>query len=439
MNLTKEVLEGSISKSFAYYLLPSLLACITNSVYCLADVYFISLCGNSNGLFALNICMPLFSIYGAIGLLLAIGGASIMSIAKGQANETLMNKAYSYTMKAMIVIGLVLGIVGLIWSKDIVLLLGASSKTINDVLAYYLPIHACSIFFIFHYGGGIILRNDGAIKLAMYSGIGCNLLNIVLDYLFCIGFNWGISGAAIATSLSSVIGFIILITYLLSGKANVKYVKGFNDLSLWKRIISNGFGGGILELSVAFMTWLFNVLLLDIAGELYVSAYAIISNVAFVLKGLFQGFAQAIQPIISINYGAKQMDRVKKAIKIASLSVLIFALIAFVITIVFPSQIAAVFANGDQNLIAVASHGIRLYFPSLMASAVCAVLIVSLQSMEAGKSATLITILKGVVLVLLFLFILIKVFAVDGVWLSLPFSEYVALLICLLVIYKIMS
>ncbi len=437
MNLVHEVLHGDLKKAYLRYLIPSLLACITNSIYCLADVYFISISQSGNALAALNICMPLFSLYSAIGLTFGVGGAAIMSIAEGQKNQNLRNQAFSYSVVGMGLFGLLIVLIGLLFPNQCAYLLGSDQALLPDVLAYFIPINTSAFFFVFHYAGSILLRNDHAIKLAMISSIGPNLLNIFLDYLFCVVFQWGISGAAIATGFSAMVGFIVMSMHFVFKKNSVHFVKQYHDLSLWKRIIQVGISSGVLEISIAAIALILNYVIMAFSSALYLSAYAIVSNIAYVVKGLLTGFAQALQPMISLNHGAKQYDRSKKSLKIAIFFAFGFAFAVYLICLLIPKQLAAIFANGDYELIQVATHGIVLYFPCILFMSVLMMLLIYMQACEQGKIATTITFLKGFVLMTISLFALLYTIGIDAIFLCSVVSEALALLFAILFIRKV--
>lgn len=436
MNLINEVLYGSLNKAYIRFLIPALLACISNSIYCLADVYFISISTSANALAALNICMPLFSLYSAIGLTFGVGGAAIMSIAQGQNNDELRNKAFSYSVLGMAFFGLLLGLIGLVFPKQCAYLLGSNDALLHEVLLYFMPINTCAFFFVFHYAGSILLRNDQAIKLAMISSIGPNLLNIGLDYLFCAVFKWGIAGAAIATGFSAMVGFIIMSFHFVLKRNTVHFVKDYRDLFLWKRIISAGISSGVLEISIASIALVLNYVIMAFSSAIYLSAYAIVSNIAYVVKGLLSGFAQALQPMISLNHGAKQIDRSKKVLKLGCIYAFSFALIIFTISMFFPKQLAAIFANNDQTLIAIAAKGIILYFPCFLFMSVLMIMLIYMQASEQGNKATAITFLKGFVFMGISLFTLLFFIGIDAIFICSVVSEALACFIALIYVKK---
>ena len=169
--------------------------------------------------------------------------------------------------------------------------------------------------------------------------------------------------------------------------------------------------------------------ILAVSDEVFLAAYAIVANIAYVLKGLFGAFGQAAQPIISHNYGAGDMRRVKQTLRIALISSLLFALALYALCLFFPTQLAAFFANHDRAVIALGAAGIVLYFSSLPFSALNTVIMYYFQSIEQGRCATLLALLKGTLFAFIGMALLYALFQENGIWLTITFAEGCALIL----------
>ena len=201
------------------------------------------------------------------------------------------------------------------------------------------------------------------------------------------------------------------------------------DGALFRRMLSNGAGSGVLELSAGVIIFVFNAVILAVSDEVFLAAYAIVANIAYVLKGLFGAFGQAAQPIISHNYGAGDMRRVKQTLRIALISSLLFALALYALCLFFPTQLAAFFANHDRAVIALGAAGIVLYFSSLPFSALNTVIMYYFQSIEQGRCATLLALLKGTLFAFIGMALLSALIQENGIWLTITFAEGCALIL----------
>ena len=422
------LLSEKIPKLYFRYLIPTLIATASNSLYCLADVFFISKGAGGTGLAALNICMPIFTLYSAIGLTFGVGAATIMSIAEGNRKMYERDIAFTCSIVGMLFVGTIIAVVGNMYLEPFAYLLGSSKELLPHVKDYLMPVNAVAMAFVINYSGSILLRNDHAPKMAMVATITGNLANIVLDYVFVMILDMGILGASIATALSAVIGLFCLLPHFFLKRNTVHFVKDIFHASIWKRMMANGAGSGILEISAGMVILVFNYVIVQQADEVFLAAYAIVTNIAYVCKGLFNGFAQAAQPIISMNYGAQNKERMQKAFSISVVSSVIFSLLVYAVFLFQPGFVASIFSNGDTSLIASASQGIRYYFSSLLFTAIITMILYYLQAIEYSRAATALAILKGFVFVLLALFVMVLLFGINGIWFTITLSEAMAVI-----------
>lgn len=420
----------AVKKRYLHILIPTLIGMLSNSLYCLVDVYFISIGSGSIGLAALNIAMPIYTIYSAIGLLFGAGGATLMSIAHGAKDESLKNRSFTLSMVIMVIIGLFMSVFGTIFVKEFAYLLGSSDELLENVVLYLRPITITAGPFILMYATSILLRSDHNPKLAMVAMMVGNLSNIVLDYVFVVIFQMGIEGASIATAISPILTILVASLHFLKKRNTVHFIKDFYEYSILKRMVSAGMGSGIMEISAGIVIIIFNAVILGVAGAQALAAYAIITNIAYVLKGLLVGFAQSAQPLISINHGANNKVAILETLKISLRYSTIFSILIYLIFLCIPEIIAAIFASGDVELIELAARGIRIYFISTVFMAANTVMMYYFQSMEAGKTSMLIAIAKGVVFVLIGIFTLVPLLGLDGVWFIVPFAEGLSLILC---------
>ena len=425
--------EAPVSRLYLSYLLPTVIAMVSNSLYCLADVYFISIGSGTLGLAAVNIVMPMYTLYSCIGLLFGVGASTIIAIERGAGHEQRADQAFSMSVAAVVISGSLLMVLSLLFIEPLARLLGSSEQLLPYVIEYLRPVAVFTPAFIAMYAAGILIRCDHAPRLVMGAMLTGNLSNIVLDYVFVIVFGWGLTGAAAATALSPMITLIITAFHFILKRNQLHFCRFAMDGALFRRMLSNGAGSGVLELSAGVIIFVFNAVILAVSDEVFLAAYAIIANIAYVLKGLFGAFGQAAQPIISHNYGAGDMRRVKQTLRIALISSLLFALALYALCLFFPTQLAAFFANHDRAVIALGAAGIVLYFSSLPFSALNTVIMYYFQSIEQGRCATLLALLKGTLFAFIGMALLYALFQENGIWLTITFAEGCALILAWIV------
>lgn len=428
---TSELTTKSVNKVYLKYLIPTLLGMLSNSIYCIVDIYFVSAGSGSQGLAAMNICMPVFTILSCVGLLFGVGRATIMSISQGSGDMNTRNKAFSVSVFMMLIVGLMFSVFGVLFRKEFAYLLGSDDQLLPLVLEYLTPVMCSALPFVLMYSLSVLLRADNNPKLAMAALMVGNISNIILDYVFVSVFHMGIFGASVATSIAPVLSLIAASFHFILRKNTVHFKLRSFDPKVIGRILSVGIGSGIMELSAGAIIFMFNSAILNLGGEVYLAAYAVITNFAYVFKGLLNGFAQAAQPLISTNFGSGIIKRCSKSLRVCLIYSSVFCIVCYGIITVVPGFIVSFFSNGDTNMEAIASKGMIMYFSSLLFTGINTMLMYFFQSIEQGRKSLLLAVCKGFLFVTLGLWILTSFMGVEGVWYAVLFGEVLTFIIAL--------
>lgn len=431
MNKRVDLLKSDVKEIFIKYLIPSIAGMMGLSLNILFDTIFIGQGVGSEGLAALNIAIPIFNIFSSIALLLGIGGATAVSVSMGKKEYDKVNKIFTTSMIINVSIGIFLTVIGIFFTEKICYLLGATPDVLNMVKSYLGVIVWFSWAFLMSNTLTVFVRNDKNPRLAMWSMLIGNFANIVFDFVFIFIFNWGMKGAAIATTMSPVITIILLSTHFIRGNNTLKFKldKLKIDKNIINRILKNGFPSFIMELSSGLIIFAFNMSISNIEGAIGVSAYSIIANISLVCVAIFNGIAQAIQPIISINYGAKKYERVHEALKLAIKTSVIFGAIFYASGVLFPEKIVLLFNSGDAKLMEMTCGGIKLYFIAFLFMGANIARVSYFQSIENSKASTLVSLCRGVIFVLISLLILPMILGINGVWITIPIVEVASIII----------
>lgn len=428
---TSELTTKSVNKVYLKYLIPTLLGMLSNSIYCIVDIYFVSAGSGSQGLAAMNICMPVFTILSCVGLLFGVGGATIMSISQGSGDMNTRNKAFAVSVFMMLIVGLMFSVFGVLFRKEFAYLLGSDDQLLPLVLEYLTPVMCSALPFVLMYSLSVLLRADNNPKLAMAALMVGNISNIILDYVFVSVFHMGIFGASVATSIAPVLSLIAASFHFILRKNTVHFKLRSFDPKVIGRILSVGIGSGIMELSAGAIIFMFNSAILNLGGEVYLAAYAVITNIAYVFKGLLNGFAQAAQPLISTNFGSGIIKRCSKSLRVCLIYSSVFCIVCYGIITVVPGFIVSFFSNGDTNMEAIASKGMIMYFSSLLFTGINTMLMYFFQSIEQGRKSLFLAVCKGFLFVTLGLWILTSFMGVEGVWYAVLFGEVLTFIIAL--------
>lgn len=418
------LLEDSVSKVFLNYLIPSVSATLVTSIYILADTMMIGRSVGEAGIAALNILLPLYTAFYGFGMMCGIGGSVLFgfSMGKGKVREARGYFTTGFIMSVFFAILCVL--ICNVFFTPITTFMGATDSMAAHIVPYGRVLATAAPAFIFSSFLQAFVRNDGAPKLAMAGVMSGGVTNVVLDYLFIFVLDGGMGGAALATALGSVLTVSILSTHFLSKNNQLKFTAAVTVRKV-KEIIGNGLASFILEVSNGFVMLLFNLQLLAYVGDLGVVVYGIISNLALVVNSLSNGMSQAIQPLLSTNYGAGKNDRVRQTRKLGAQIAFLAGAMFTSVGLLFPKTLSYLFLDPSEEVLAMAVWAIRLYFTGFLVSEWNIMGGTYFQAVVKPKYSLLITLLRGVVLNSLMVFLLPALLGVSGIWMAVAVSEFI--------------
>ncbi|MCM0649162.1 MATE family efflux transporter [Clostridium swellfunianum] len=425
-----DYLKDDINKLFMKFLIPSIAGSVMVSMYILFDTIFVGRGVGSEGLAALNISIPIYNVLFAVGLLMGVGGATAMSVSIGQRKYDKVNDIFTYSVVAAFLIGALITIFGTIFIDELCYFLGANEENVYLVKQYLRVVILFSTSFIMVNTLSVFIRSDKAPKLAMWGTAIGSVLNIVLDAVFIFTFGWGMKGAAIATVISSVLSLCFLIYFhFIRGNSRLRLVKPRFELQLVKRIGLNGIPSFIIEVSSGIVIFAFNNVLESITGTIGISAYSIIANISLICVAIFTGVAQAIQPIISINFGAEKYNRVNRVVRLGVMFSGLFGILFFTTGLLFPRQIVSLFNTDSIELMNITVRGISIYFIGFIIMGLNIALGAFYQAIEYSMFSMVISVSRGIGFILIGLLTLPRLLAADGVWITVPFAEAATLVL----------
>lgn len=412
---------------------------IAISCYILADTFFVAQGLGTNGLASLNLAIPTYDFIHGTGLMLGMGGATRFSILKSQNNQKGADTIFTNTVYLGIFFSLIFMLGGLFFSGSLARLLGADQNTFEMTNTYLRVMMLFSPAFIFNDIILCFVRNDGNPRLSMIATVCGSLFNVVFDYIFIFPCNMGMLGAVLATGFSPVVGLTIMSPHWLGKKRGFHFRKLVPDADSIRTNISLGFPSLLSQISAAIVMIVFNMLILGLEGNTGVAAYGVIANISLVVLSFYTGIAQGIQPLVSHSYGRKKTDGIRQFLRYAMISMVILSAVMYLILFVFADPIASAF-NSEHNgkLQEIAVTGLKLYFTSLVFAGFNIILSMYFTSVEKALPAQIISLLRGLILIIPIAFLFANLWDMTGVWMSFPATELVTAIVgaVLYFIYK---
>lgn len=433
---TINLLEDQVRSLFLKYLVPSVSATLVTSIYILADTMMIGRGVGAVGIAALNLLLPLFSLFFGTGVLLGVGGGVLFSISKGKGEEKRAREYFTVGFICAVLFGVFYVAAGYLFFVPITEFLGNNDSMSQLVEQYGKVLVAGAPAFLFSSFLQAFVRNDKAPKIAMAAVITGGVSNVVLDYIFIFPMKMGMAGAAIASVIGSLITIIILMSHFFSPSNTLKFT---GNLSFEKagKVISNGMSSFLIEMSGGIIIFLFNRQLLVYVGNLGVVVYGIISNSALIVSSVSNGIAQAAQPLMAVNFGAGNEKRIRETRKYALTAELAAGALFMAAGLFLPEMITEAFVKPDESILGLAVPAVRMYFLSFLAMGANLLFSTYFQSVMKPFYALVICLLRGIVLSGMLVFLLPPFLGVDGIWITMPMTEFLTLAVCILMYIRI--
>ncbi|NNE30825.1 MAG: MATE family efflux transporter, partial [Winogradskyella sp.] len=409
----------SIGKLLIKQAVPASIGILVMSLNILIDTIFVGNWIGPTAIAAINVVLPVSFFIAALGMAIGIGGSSIISRALGADNKIKACKTFGNQITLTIFITIVFVIFGLLYINDIIPAFGGKGNIFEPAKIYYrivlygVPVLALCMM------GNTVIRAEGKPKFAMYAMMFPSVGNLVLDYLFINVFNWGMTGAAWATTGSYILCFLFILWFFLSKNSELKInLKHFGlDLPIVKEIGSLGFVTLSRQAIVSVTYLLMNNILYDLGGETSVTAYAIVGRMLMFALFPVYGITQGFLPIAGFNYGAEKYQRVRESINTAIKYAALLAAIVFVFLMIFPESITRLFTQ-DAEVLKETPPAMRWVFAATPIIAIQLIGAAYFQAIGKATPALLLTLLRQGIFFIPLIFILPTYYGEMGVWMS---------------------
>lgn len=417
--------QQSCMRDFARYTILSVLGTLGVSCYILADTFFVSKGLGTNGLAALNLAIPVYNFIHGTGLMLGMGGATRFSVCKSQGKYEEVSRIYTNTIYLALLFSAAFALPGLFFSNQLAILLGADASVLKMTDTYLRWLLLFAPAFILNDVLLCFVRNDESPQLSMIAMLIGSFSNIVLDYIFIFPMQMGISGAIFATGLSPVISIIMMLPHWLGKKNTFHFVKTKMKAYIVKQDLSLGFPFLIAQLSSGIVMITINAIILKLEGNTGVAAYGVIANISLVIVAIYTGIAQGVQPLISTFYGVGNNKQARTVLRYAMVIMLTLSCAVYLLIFVFAQPITAIF-NSENNveLQRIAEMGLKLYFVSVAFVGYNIILATFFTSVEKALPAHILSILRGLILIIPMAFLMSALWGMTGVWLTYPITEF---------------
>ena len=427
--------HSTVRKQFFRYVSQNILGMIGVSAYILADTFFIAQAQGADGIAALNLVLPVYSLIFALGAMLATGAATRFALERHEGKHADGYLAEALAWTGILSVPFIL--LGIFSAEGIVRLLGGEPDIVTVGAPYTRIFLLFTPFFMCNYIVSAFVRNDGDPSLAMVATLSGSLFNVVFDYIFMFPMGLGLAGAALATAVAPIISIGICSRHFFKKENTVQFVRQLPSAKLLGQSCQLGISGFVGEMSSGVTTTVFNFLLLGLAGNVAVAAYGVIANFALVATAIFNGVAQGAQPLVSECYGRSDRAGAKKLLLLGSCTALVLAAVLYGIIFGFTDGLVGVFNSEHSAQMAQFAHmGMRLYFIGYFFAGFNIVAAGYLSATNRPVEASITSICRGMVAIVACSLVLSRLFGMNGVWAAFPASELLTAALTLVLLFR---
>ncbi|MCQ2548270.1 MAG: multidrug transporter MatE [Clostridia bacterium] len=430
-----DLLKDKISPIYTKYFWAAFGSAFAGSVYTLVDTAMVGQYHGPMGTAALAVVAPIYNVIFSMGLLVGIGASIIFSYTKGEGKDP--NRHFTSGIIFSLICSAILAVIMWGFEDEYLIFFGANEELLVLSKVYLKPIKCMAYFFLINQVVAAFLRNDGDPGRASFAVLFSNGLNIILDYVMIFTWDMGIYGAGLATSISGVIQFLILCTHFLTKKNSLRLELPESAKALFKDIkdtFVNGFSAFFIDIAMGIVTILFNRQIMTYLGTDALAVYGVIIMVSTFVQACGYSVGQAAQPLLSVNFGAGKMDRVKSIFKRAMVSVAIISIIWTALSLICPELFVKLFMDATPSVMEIGPFIVRAYGISFILLVFNVFSTYYFQSILKPTVALIISLSRGLVVSGAAILILPALLGGNALWFAMTIAELVT---SIYVVYKI--
>lgn len=431
-----------LSDHFGYrklmrFTLPSIATMIFTSIYSVVDGVFVSNFVGKTPFAAVNLMMPFLYLIGVVGSMLGTGGSALVAKTLGEGDHPKANRIFSMLIVVCFGSGALFGMLGMLFLEPIARFLGADAAMMDSCLLYGRIMLLALPFFILEMMFQSFMVTAERPQLGFAFTVISGLLNILMDYLFIVVFGLGLSGAAWATFLASVVGGVgPLLFFVFPNKTMLHFVRPVFDGKALLQSVTNGISEFFASVSGSILAICYNFQLMKYIGENGVAAYGVIMYVQFIFFGVFLGYAMGTAPIVSYNYGAQNHSELRNVFQRSMKIIAVLGVLQTLLLELTVPWLTKVFVGYDPELYALTCRAFRIYGLSYLLVGFNFYASSLFTALNNGIVSAVISTVRTLVFETSAVFILPAIFGVNGIWFSIIYAEVLSLSLSIAMIYK---
>lgn len=402
---------------------------IFTSIYTIVDGFFVSNYAGKTAFTALNLIYPYLQMLGCLGFMIGTGGSALVAMTLGAGDEKRANRLFSMLAVATAVLGVLFSAFGLALLEPVAVLLGATPELLPSCLLYGRILLTFQTAFMLQYLFQSFFIAAEKPKLGLFFTVAAGATNMVLDFVLVGVAGLGLAGAAAATVISQMVGGVAPIFYFAKRRPGCRlyFTKPLFSLRELFKACTNGVSELMTNISMSLVSALYNIQLLKLFGADGVAAYGVLMYVGFVFAAVFIGYSQGTAPIVSYHFGADNKDELKNLLRRSVTIIAVAGVAMLAASELLAGPLAKIFVGYDAGLLALTTHGMKLYSISFILSGFNIFGSAFFTALNNGAVSAAISFLRTLLFQIVSILTLPLLIGVDGIWLAVVAAETMAL------------
>ena len=413
-----------LSSKFRELFFPTLFTSMTGNISIFLDSLIVSNLLGATVLASIQPINPLITFVNMIYWMIGLGGSVLCAVSKAEFDYEKSNSIFSVSIKSLLIIGVLITLICLLFSSQIIAILCPSDNKAlfgQFFLAYIIGIP----FLCYMMSMSYFVRADGFSNLPFKASLLCNIVNLCLDFIFILVFDFGLAGAGLATAIGYMAGSLYVSTYFFSKERTLKFIrlKVKPYLNHVKNICKSGFSSASSQLYITIKLFVVNMLVVAFAGVAGLGAFNICFNSLIIISMFIIGAAQTMSPMVSVYFKEEDYSGVNFVVKRAFKIVLASSIILTLLFVIYPDILLMLYRVKNPADIPIVVNAIRLFSLSYVGLSISSLYMYYTQAIEENKISSTVSILEGLIFPVALAILLSAIMGINGVWISFAVAE----------------
>ena len=426
------------SKAIVSLAVPATLALLAKAVYNIVDTAYIGMLGSDIALAAVGVTLPILLIMVSIENIFAAGAAVLAGRQLGAGDMDGANRTVTTIVGFSMLVGVILCLTGIIFIEPLLRTFGASDAVLPQAKDYAFWMFIAALFNLPAQSLNCAARAESSVKISSIAVITGAALNVILDpvFMFSWGFDMGVEGASLATTVSQCATFLIIMGFYISGRSIIKIKPRYFKLSgsfLWA-VVSIGIPTAVIRICLAAATSLTNIAAKPLPdSDLIIAAYGVVQRLILIGCYVIMGFMQGYQPVASYAFGAKNEDRFHDCVRFALKGALILTVLVAGVYILLSAPLISLF-NRNPLVVEFGKWLLISQVALYPAFGLCYMMTITFQTIGSSKMGLFLSMIRQGLFYVPFILSLPKIMGVTGLYLCQPTADVLTILVCLFLI-----